>query len=187
MLINLDINDLNNFAHNEEMGGRWLSHPEDTIWETIQDKGKYKAEQKDLVRLSGGDRYIDPWQRWIWGPCLQFFHRAYSKIRRPDNDAGAYVYDENSINSIAKAISMAFASLLPTASIIALYYINNNLWRLVFILVFSGVFTASLCFFTAATRIEIFIASVGLASVQAVFVGNLIGNGPTMPGSTSNG
>ena len=160
------------------MGGKWLSHPEDTIWETMQEKGKYKAEQRDLVRLSGGERYIDPWQRWMWGPCLQFFHRVYSRIRKPDADAGAYVYNAERINSIAKVISMATASLLPTASIIALYYINNNLWRMMFILFFSGVFTACLCVFTAATRIEIFIASIGLASVQAVFVGNLISNGP---------
>jgi hypothetical protein len=68
------------------------------------------------------------------------------------------------------------ASLLPTASIIALYYIENTLWRLMFILIFSTVFTVCLSIFTAATRIEIFLASLGLASVQAVFVGNLIGS-----------
>jgi hypothetical protein len=71
---------------------------------------------------------------------------------------------------------MAMASVLPTISIIALYFIDNNVWRLIFILVFSVVFTVCLSIFTAATRIEIFLASIGLASVQAVFVGNLIGS-----------
>lgn len=169
------------------MGGRWLSHPEDTIWETtMHAKGKFKAEQKDLVRLSGSDRYLDPFSRWMWGPFLQFFHRIYSRIRKPDNDAGAYNYNEAGIDVLSKATSMAIASLLPTASIIALYFINNNLWRLIFILIFSGLFTACLSIFTSATRIEIFLASVGLASVQAVFVGNLISM-PLQPNGASNG
>jgi len=70
---------------------------------------------------------------------------------------------------------MILASFLPTASILALYYINNDVWRIGFIAIFSVVFTACLSFFTAATRIEIFIASLGLASVQVVFIGNLLG------------
>jgi hypothetical protein len=78
----IDINDLNNFCHNEQMGGRWLQHPEDTIWETLEEKGgKYKAQQKDLVRLSGHERYVDPFTRWLWGPCLQFIHQIYSKFK----------------------------------------------------------------------------------------------------------
>jgi hypothetical protein len=78
----IDINDLNNFAHNEQMGGRWLQHPEDTIWETLEEKGgKFKAQQRDLVRLSGSERYVDPFTRWLWGPCLQFVHQIYSKFK----------------------------------------------------------------------------------------------------------
>jgi len=76
---------------------------------------------------------------------------------------------------------MMLASILPTASIIALYFINNNIWRLIFILMFSAVFTACLSIFTAATRVEVFLASIGLASVQAVFVGNLIGTSGAIP------
>lgn len=49
----IDINDLNNFANSEELGGKWLAHPENTIWAILEDNGKYIAEQKDLVRLSG--------------------------------------------------------------------------------------------------------------------------------------
>jgi len=173
----IDTNDLNNFVHNEEMGGRWLQHPEDTIWETAQPKGskKYKAEQKDLVRLSGGDRYQDPFTRFLWGPFLQFVHSIWSKIRHPNLPAGAYEYNERAINRVAKASGMVTASLLPTVSILALYYIDPVLWKMLFIVIFSIVFTAAMAAFTSASRIEVFIGSVSLAGVQAVFVGNLIG------------
>lgn len=76
---------------------------------------------------------------------------------------------------IARVTTMTLASVLPTTSIIALYFIDDDVLKLIFILLFSAVFTASLTIFTSASRFEIFIGSVSLASVQAVFVGNLIG------------
>jgi hypothetical protein len=90
-------------------------------------------------------------------------------------DDGVYTYDSVAWRIIPRALSMTMASLLPTISILALYFIDNDLWRMGFIIIFSVIFTACLSMFTGATRIEIFLASVGLASVQAVFVGNLIG------------
>lgn len=70
---------------------------------------------------------------------------------------------------------MILASLLPTASILGLYHIHSDIWRIGFIAIFSIVFTVCLSMFTAATRVEVFLASVALASVQVVFIGNLIG------------
>jgi hypothetical protein len=83
-----DINDLRNFVHNEEMGGRWLQHPEDTIWETLEHNGKYIAQQKDLVRLNGSNeaRYMetrDSFTRWLWGPFLEFIHRFFARFKVP--------------------------------------------------------------------------------------------------------
>jgi len=69
------------------------------------------------------------------------------------------------------------ASALPTCSIVALYYINSPVWRLVFIVLFSLVFAAALGFFTDARRVEVFAASATLAGVQVVFVGTAFGNG----------
>lgn len=78
----IDINDLNNFVQCEETGGRWLQHPEDTIWETVEDENSknFKAQQKDLVRLSGSTRYSDPFTKWLWGPFLQHFHNIYMRF-----------------------------------------------------------------------------------------------------------
>ena len=76
-----------------------------------------------------------------------------------------------------RAVVMIVGSALPTCSIVALYFINLALYRLLFIVLFSGVFSAALAFFTDAKRIEIFAASAALASVQVVFVGTAFGNG----------
>lgn len=185
------VNDLNNFANCEALGGSWMEHPEDTVFEIFYEDGKYKAEQKDLVRLSGAARYSDPFTRWFWGTFLQFFHDVYRRFRVPasflakkrdkltisqqaDRPDGSYTYESTALYLIARTTSMAMASLLPTISILALYHINSDLWRIGFIAMFSVVFTACLSIFTAATRIEIFIASLGLASVQVVFIGNLL-------------
>ena len=71
---------------------------------------------------------------------------------------------------------MVMASALPTTSIIALYFIRTVIWRLVFIILYGGVFSTCLSFFTDAKRVEIFASSVALASVQVVFVGTAFGN-----------
>jgi hypothetical protein len=96
--------------------------------------------------------------------------------QRTDRLDESYNYESLGLNRVARATSMAMASLLPTISIMALYYIDNDLWRIGFIAMFSVLFTVCLSVFTAATRIEIFLASVGLASVQVVFIGNLLGS-----------
>jgi hypothetical protein len=105
----------------------------------------------------------------------KLFQWLLTSTQAGDSFDGSIRYDEANFGEIAKAVSNALASLLPTTSIIALYYINDNLHRLIFILIFSAVFTVCLSIFTAATRVEIFLASIGLASIQAVFVGNFLG------------
>lgn len=69
------------------------------------------------------------------------------------------------------------ASALPTLSIVALYFIHSPTWRLVFVVLFSGLFASALALMTDAKRVEIFTASAALASVQVVFVGTAFGNG----------
>ena len=80
------------------------------------------------------------------------------------------------MESVAFNIAIVTASLLPTGSIFALYYIPTTIWRLAFIAVWSLFFSSALAFFTNASSIEVFTASVALASVQVVFVGTSSGH-----------
>lgn len=72
---------------------------------------------------------------------------------------------------ITRNVSVVVASLLPTVSIFALYYISTPIWRLIFILIWSGIFSACLAVFTKASRLEVCSASVAMAAVQVVFIG----------------
>ncbi|KAL9081166.1 MAG: hypothetical protein Q9157_000257 [Trypethelium eluteriae] len=74
----LSVKELYNFVHREESGGRWLDHPEDTIWE-VDDQGRQL--QKDLVLLSGGFHNRDAFTRFLAGPLLEAFHSIYKRFR----------------------------------------------------------------------------------------------------------
>ena len=91
-----------------------------------------------------------------------------------------YEYPDRRLNRATEVVSIVVSSLLPTTSIVVLNYIPPQpaIYRLAFILAFSGFFTLCLTLFTEARRIEIFAAAVALASVQVVFIGTTgIGNG----------
>lgn len=115
--------------------------------------------------------------RFFTGTFLDWWHRIYSKIRKPDGDHGEYIYGDGKVSIAMRAFVMVIASALPTCSIVALYFIQSPIWRLIFIVLFSGVFACALTIFTEARSIDVFTASVALASVQVVFVGTAFGNG----------
>ena len=91
--------------------------------------------------------------------------------KQNEDEDGLYSYDETFIRRVIAVVSIIISSALPTASIFALYFIVSQVNRLVFVLVFSFVFSTCLAIFTSANRVEIFTAVVAMASVQVVFIG----------------
>ncbi|KAL8836805.1 MAG: hypothetical protein Q9170_002766 [Blastenia crenularia] len=89
----------------------------------------------------------------------------------PDATTGLYIYEDSAFNTSTSVINMVLSSLLPPASIFALYYVHSTVLRLVIVTIFSGTLTACLALFTEAKKVEIFAATVALASVQVVFIG----------------
>lgn len=162
-----DFTQLWNFLHGPDTGGNWLKHPENSTW-AIDDQGK--ALQKDLVALSTRKIEIDPFTTWVFEKFNPWWHELFKKYRTQSEDGG-YEYDDAKLNRIVVNLTTVIASLLPTASIFALFYIRSTTMRLVFVLLFSLLFSAALTIFTSARRVEIFAAAVALASVQAVFIG----------------
>lgn len=178
-------------VHGHNSDQEWLHHPENTIWSlNVDEKAKYetdqqraraheraKATQTDLVSLSG---HIAPdsFTELVRSKVVKRFHVMFGRrLLEEDAEFGGHMYSGAALEKLAFYISILFASLLPTSSIIALYYIPVLIWRLIFIGLWSATFSVCLAFFTSATRIEIFTASVALASVQVVFVGT---NGVTV-------
>ena len=87
------------------------------------------------------------------------------------NEMGMYEYNDKTLKKILANVSIIISSLLPLASIFALYFITNAIYQLVFILLFSGFFSACLALFTETSRIEIFVGTMAIISIQVVFVG----------------
>lgn len=153
----------------------WLGHPEKMIY-AVWDEDR-KPIQPDLVTLNRDFRTRDAFTAFFTGKFLDWWHNLYKRVRKPDDDLDGYMYTERAMSRWMHAVVMIVASALPTCSIVALYYIHNEVYRLVFILLFSMLFSGALAFFTEAKRVEVFAASVALASVQVVFVGTAFGNG----------
>ena len=164
----------------------WLNHPEKTIY-AVYDENR-KPVQPDLVTLNREFRTRDAFTKFFTGSLLRWWHLLYSRLQKPDHDMDGYMYTEKTMGRFMRAIVMVVASALPTCSIVALYFIHDEINRLIFIILFSMVFSGALAFFTEAKRVEVFTASVALASVQVVFVGTAFGNGDSGgPGSVGNG
>lgn len=96
--------------------------------------------------------------------------------KKPDDDLNGYVYLDKTLARYMSGVVIIVASALPTCSIVVLNCINSEVWRLVFIVLFSVFFAACLTVFTDAKRAEVFVASATLAGVQVVFVGTAFGS-----------
>lgn len=172
------VNSIYNFIHNIKAGDpNWLQHPENTIYQVFDDNRQ--AVQRDLITLNPAFRTTDAFTRLFTSSFLYTWHKLWSRFAKPDDDLDGYNYREGTLARYMTTVVMVIASGLPTTSIIALYFIQTVIWRLVFIILYGGVFSACLAFFTEARRIEIFAASVALAGVQVVFVGTAFGNTPS--------
>ncbi|KAK5126090.1 hypothetical protein LTR85_011445 [Meristemomyces frigidus] len=160
----------------------WLQHPENTVYAVWDDDRK--PIQQDLVTLNPEFKSQDLFTKFFTTVFLDWWHRIYSRFKKPDGDFDEYVYQEKTLSRWMAGVVMIVASALPTCSIVALYFIQSAIWRLIFIILFGGVFAAALVVFTEAKPIQVFAASVTLASVQVVFVGTALGHSS---GSGGNG
>ena len=134
----------------------------------------------DLIALSARKTDGDVFTRWITEKVMPIYHQKIGHKFKKTTENGIIDYRDSKFNSTANTISIILSSLIPPASIFALYYVNHTPARLGLIMVFSAVLAACLAIFTAARRVEIFAATVALASVQVVFIGTNNG-GSTIP------
>jgi hypothetical protein len=99
-------------------------------------------------------------------------HRWYEE----DLESGlgpVHYYPRRRISAMVNATSTIMASLLPTVSMFALYFIRDPLARMGAILAFTTLFSIVLTLFTKARRAEVFAAAAAFAAVQVVFVGQV--------------
>ena len=166
-----DLGVLREWYKDPDFGAEFLPWPEGKAW---------SAEMtEDLVALSVRTSDGDVFTRWVTEKIMPRYHEKIGYKFKRTTDDGIYDYRDSKFNTTANTISIILSSLVPPASIFALYYVNHTPARLGLIMVFSAVLAACLAIFTAARRVEIFAVTVALASVQVVFVGT--SPAPTVP------
>jgi hypothetical protein len=119
----------------------------------------------------------DMFSAWVSDSVLPVYHRAIGRLfkvkccpdyiirqlqtneaQKPVSDNTVYYADEN-ILRVASVFSTSVACGLMVACIIALYYIVNDVTRLIVLCVFTVVFAFGLGIFTSARQIDIFTAT----------------------------
>ncbi len=167
-----DLRVLREWYGDPDFGAEFLPWPEGKAWN--------EEMTGDLVALSVRKTDGDVFTRWITEKLLPKYHQKIGYKFKKDTANGIIEYRDSKFNSTANTISIILSSLIPPASIFALYYVNHTPIRLGLIMIFSAILAACLAIFTAARRVEIFAATVALASVQVVFIGTNNG-GSTVP------
>ena len=105
----------------------------------------------------------------------RYHERIGFRLKSSEEHTGLFEYQDTKFNAVANTISIVLSSVLPPASIFALYYVHRTPVRLGLTTVFSALLAACLALFTSA---EIFGITVALASVQVVFVGTNVNSIP---------
>jgi len=157
----------NDFDFMREFSDECLQPPDNAIWK-LDEKGKREYDLVALSTRSDGD----PFSMWFFDKLHPLYHKLFVEGRIEPNEMGIYEYDDKSLRRIIANASIIISSLLPLASIFALFFIERPIFGLVFILIFSALFSACLAFATTASRIEIFVATMAIISVQVLFIGS---------------
>lgn len=87
---------------------------------------------------------------------------AYDLAQKPGLKSkwnGLWYYEDASLVAAANIISTVLSSLLPTCSILALYFVQRPLARLAFTMLFTSAFSCTLAAVTKARRVDIFAAT----------------------------
>lgn len=149
------------------MGNSFLQGREASIW---QDRGP-----KEMASLMPREIEADPFSTWLSTTLVDLWDRFWGNRRKKpipvDPDSGIVEYDNKLLNKISKGVGVTFASLVPTLSVLVLYFVKSQVTRLGLLIVFTAIFSASLATFTSARRIEIFSAVAAFAAVEVVFIG----------------
>ena len=136
------------------MGNFFLRGREAGIWNN--------RAPREMVTLAQRQMEQDPFSTWLSTRLVDIYDKVWGNRRKKpitvDPDSGIVEYEDTRLTAISNAVGVMFASLVPTISVLVLYFIKNMLVRIGLLVVFTAVFAAALAVFTKARKIEIFSA-----------------------------
>ncbi|KAM5341168.1 hypothetical protein ACJ41O_015277 [Fusarium nematophilum] len=129
---------------------------EATVWSS--------ANEEDLVRIqtptTGNNRLID------------IYHSSIGRFRKSKVVDGIRSYNSGKISRLEEGVIVAISAVMPTAAILALYYIRSMLWRMLFVVLLTSLFSILMSLLTGAKRAEIFAATATFAAIEVVYIGS---------------
>jgi hypothetical protein len=84
-------------------------------------------------------------------------------------------HHEGRLSKATNFISTTIASTMPMIAILGLYFEESLLTRIYIAIGITAAFSAILVVFTNVRRVEISMATAGLAAVEVVFIGSVEG------------
>ena len=158
-----------------EGGHEFLHGAEAMLWD--------KDFEHDLTSLCIPADQKDPVTRFVYSTVLPFYHeniglRHKTPLEVPNPFNGqkhstpAFEYSDKAILATVNIFSASVASLIPSVSALALYFIHSSLDRLGAIVAFTFIFSMLLCSITNVKRSECFGITAAFSAVLVVFIGN---------------
>ncbi|KAI3327644.1 hypothetical protein HD806DRAFT_329294 [Xylariaceae sp. AK1471] len=127
---------------------------------------------KDLVAIKARP-LPDFFSRWFnYGLFPKWHQLLGGKLKRPTDaevGQGVYEYDDKLLATLTRIIVTVVASLLPVGSVIAQYFVQNNILRLSLIGVASAFFALALAVMTNARMVEVFAATSACVRPSSYF------------------
>jgi len=186
------------FIHSKSLGGNCQFQGRDLSDEPPFPSLFSTPGHPDLIFLGEDTGEDDPLSRFAKGPGMRMIHRIWGWIsrkvglfpflllgyhvpltleqklvRKGDLEGGAHLhhYSDRKLRFAVDVFGSAISSIIPSISIIVLFFVEDLLKRLALVCVFSFVFSICMSLASRARRIEVFGATAAFASVQVVFVG----------------
>ncbi|KAI4263110.1 MAG: hypothetical protein L6R42_001733 [Xanthoria sp. 1 TBL-2021] len=147
-----DVKVLRDWLEQDTGGALFLKGIENTTWKANEDFLSLDPEQAGRDSLT----------RLINQKLVPWYHRRWGYRSKPSSSAewdGVWDYHKDKLEKIANGISTLLAALLPSISILILYFVSKPASRLITISLFSVVFSLILTTVSAAKRVEVFAAT----------------------------
>ena len=130
-------------------GNSFLRDREGTIYSN--------SNASDFVSLQLSELEGDPFTSFLNGRLLDLYHRTWGD--RKTTGAAYREYGADKIDRLSKIIASVIGSVLPTITILVLFFVHPMLNRIAVMIVFTAVFSVTLALFTDVTKVDIFTAT----------------------------
>ncbi|KAI1847839.1 hypothetical protein JX266_006334 [Neoarthrinium moseri] len=140
-----------------------------------------KRWSNDLVLLDAMEEDNDTLARWIVHPLFHVFHLLWKRNKRPipqdlesassdEEGLGGCNYSSHHIRTANHVVGALFAAVLPLASIVILYKVQDMDLKVALVCIFTILFCLAMSILSKSRRIEVVAATAAFGSVSVVWI-----------------